>query len=126
MAIAHFVPVISHCRRLDRFRRGDLTEPSSASRILDLDGLGYVDYLGGYEGTGYYDTEYAAPMFVTQESYGPTFVQPPLTGPVSNTRVRMARIRGFVRSVLDRFEGWRRPLRGGCIGAGRYCALHHA
>ena len=63
-------------------------------------------------------------MIVMPESYGPTFVQPP--PPVSDTRVRMARIRGSFRSVFDRFEGWRHPLRGGCMGAGRYYALHHA
>lgn len=40
-------------------------------------GLGYADYLGGYEGTDYHDTGYPAPMIVMPESYGPTFVQPP-------------------------------------------------
>ena len=90
-------------------------------------GLGYADYLGGYEGTGYYDTEYPAPMIVMPESYGPTFVQPPPPPAQSVTHEYTWPASGDPSaSVFDRFEGWRHPLRGGCMGAGRYYALHHA
>ena len=101
MAMAHFVSVILDCRRLDRFRGWDLTEPSSASRILDLDGVGSdwatLTILAATkaQATTILDIRsddcHAGKL---RSNFRPTASS---TSSVSNTRVHVASIRGSVR-----------------------------